>query len=318
MDPGAAIQRFLDRPRIAYIRAVLDTYGRAAGGLLANGLAFAALFTAVPIMLLTLGLTGWLAKDPAIQQAVANALEAIVPPLAELIQDTLHTLVSGAALTSVIGLVGTVWGVSQLYVALDVAFSRIWGNEPERDVIRRTLRGFLWVAILIVAVIALIVAITVSAALSELMPDGVPVGRSVRGILSAWPVMILAAIGIVAVVYRTVPPRPPRWKAVWLPAVVAGVAIVSLSQVFVFLVPVLVGAAAVVGSLATAFIALAWLSFSFQALLYGAAWVRVRDEGPTVAAEAAVAEVAEASEEAGSSGVLGAAAAPAEPGGRGE
>ena len=32
------------------------------------------------------------------------------------------------------------------------------------------------------------------------------------------------------------------------------------------------------GSLATAFIALAWLSFTFQALLYGAAWVRVRDD----------------------------------------
>ena len=39
------------------------------------------------------------------------------------------------------------------------------------------------------------------------------------------------------------------------------------------------GAAAIVGSLATAFVALAWLSFSFQVLLYGAAWVRVREEG---------------------------------------
>jgi membrane protein len=307
MDPGAAIQRFLDRPRIAFIRAVLDTYGQAAGGLLANGLAFAALFTAVPIMLLTLGLTGFLAKDPEIQQAVADALETIVPPLAELIEDTLHTLVSGAALTSVIGLVGTIWGVSQLYVALDVAFSRIWGNEPERDVIRRTLRGFLWVAILIVAVIALIVAITVSTTLGELMPDAIPTGRTLSGFLSAWPVLTLAAIGIVLVVYRTVPPRAPSWSAVWPPAVVAGIAIVVLSQVFVFLVPVLVGAAAIVGSLATAFIALAWLSFSFQALLYGAAWVRVRDEGMSVAAEGAA-----------GSGVLSAPAASAEPGGRGE
>ena len=60
---------------------------------------------------------------------------------------------SGAALTSVIGLAGTIWGVSQLYVALDVAFSRIWSDHPERDVFRRTARGFLWVAILIGAVI---------------------------------------------------------------------------------------------------------------------------------------------------------------------
>jgi uncharacterized BrkB/YihY/UPF0761 family membrane protein len=47
---------------------------------------------------------------------------------------------------------------------------------------------------------------------------------------------------------------------------------------FLTLAPLLVSAAALAGSLATAFIALAWLSFTFQALLYGAAWVRVRDE----------------------------------------
>ena len=67
-----------------------------------------------------------------------------------------------------------------------------------------------------------------------------------------------------------------------MPAVVVGVAIVVLSQVFAFLVPRLVGVAALAGSLASAFIALAWLSFSFQALLYGAAWVRVRDGRPSV------------------------------------
>ena len=80
-----------------------------------------------------------------------------------------------------------------------------------------------------------------------------------------------------------------------------------LSQVFARLVPLLVGAAAIVGSLATAFVALAWLSFSFQALLYGAAWVRIRDEG--VPAPVAPAD---------GSAVLGAPASPAEPGGGGE
>jgi uncharacterized BrkB/YihY/UPF0761 family membrane protein len=61
--------------------------------------------------------------------------------------------------------------------------------------------------------------------------------------------------------------------------VVVGLALVVLSQVFTFLVPRLVGVAALAGSLASAFIALAWLSFGFQALLYGAAWVRVREDG---------------------------------------
>ena len=48
MDPAAILERFLDRPRVSFVRAVLDTYGRAAGGLLANGLAFSALFAVDP------------------------------------------------------------------------------------------------------------------------------------------------------------------------------------------------------------------------------------------------------------------------------
>ena len=63
MDPGAILERFLERPRVAFVRAVLDTYGRAAGGLLANGLAFAALFATIPIALVTLGLAGVLVGE---------------------------------------------------------------------------------------------------------------------------------------------------------------------------------------------------------------------------------------------------------------
>ena len=63
--------------------------------------------------------------------------------------------------------------------------------------------------------------------------------------------------------------------------------IIVLSQIFTFLVPRLVGVAALAGSLASAFIALAWLSFTFQALLYGAAWVRVRDRNERPASQPA-------------------------------
>ena len=74
-----------------------------------------------------------------------------------------------------------------------------------------------------------------------------------------------------------------------------------LTQAFTFLAPRLVGVAALAGSLATAFIALAWMSFLFQALLYGAAWVKVRED-----------------ERRARSGDLGGAAPTAEPSGGGE
>ena len=85
-------------------------------------------------------------------------------------------------------------------------------------------------------------------------------------------------IGVVMIVYRILPPQVPSLRAAVPPAIGAGLAIFLLAQAFLFAAERIVGIAALTGPLATAFIALAWLSFSFQALLYGAAWVSVRDE----------------------------------------
>jgi YihY family inner membrane protein len=295
MDPAAILARVLDEPRVAYVRAVLDAYGRAAGGLLSNGLAFSALFATIPTALVTLGLAGVLAGDPETQAALAEALAEAFPPLSELIEGAMVALVEGAAVTSIIGVIGLVWTVSQFYVALDVAFSRVFADEPERDPIRRTARGLLAVAALLGIVVAVIVVGSLLAAWGALAPAVSPVPADLATRLTSWPALIVIASFVVMVAYRILPPHAPTWRVLWLPAVVIGVVIVVLSQIFVFLAPRLVGVAALAGSLATAFIALAWLSFTFQALLYGAAWVRVRADrsggrGSALAGTAAAAE----------------------------
>jgi membrane protein len=225
-----------------------------------------------------LGVAGWLTNDPSVRMAVAEVLANAFPPLADLIDESLAAMSQGAAATSILGVVGLIWTVSQLYAALDVAFARIYSIDPERDVVRRTARGLLVVAILVVAIVGLIVLATVGSALEAVHPADLPVIGSLSRALGSVPVLIALAIGLVLVVYRTTPPRAPAWRSAFAPAVVVGVIIVLLSQVFTFLVPRLVGVAALAGSLASAFVALAWLSFTFQALLYGAAWVRVRDQ----------------------------------------
>ena len=114
-------------------------------------------------------------------------------------------------------------------------------------------------------------------------------------------------VGVVLVVYTIVPPRSPSLRSAAVPAIVAGLGVYLLGQVFLFVAPRIVGVAALAGSLATAFIALAWLSLSFQILLLGASWVRVRDDANTGAEESADEE----------SALLG-PAAPAKPGIGGE
>ena len=285
MKVPAALERFLarllDRPGVQVARRVLEIYGLAPGGLLANGLAFTTLFAAVPIALVTLGVAGLIVKDPAVQEQLAAALSALVPPLQDLIQGALVSMAQGAAVTSLIGVLGLIWTVSQFYVTLDVAFSRIFTDRPERDVLRRMGRGFVWVAGLIGVVVALIVAGALATAAEALLPTTSTWLTAFGRIVSSPPMVALITVAVVLAVYQVVPPRRPPLRAAVPPAIAAGLAIFVLGQVFLFAAPRIVGTAALTGPLATAFIALAWLSFSFQALLYGAAWVRVRDDAIT-------------------------------------
>jgi YihY family inner membrane protein len=296
MDPGAILKRFLERPGVAYIRAVLDVYGRAPGGLLANGLAFAALFAAFPVALVTLGVAGLLVDSPTVQAQLARAIGDLFPPLRDVVDTALVALSDGAAISSIVGVVGLVWTVSQFYVTLDVAVARIFTDRPERDVFRRTARGFAWVAGLVGIVAALIIGGSLAAAAEVLLPASASTLSPFTHLLSSIPAVTAIGVAAVMVVYRVVPPSAPAWGAVWLPAVVAGTSIVLLSQLFLYVAPRLVGATLLAGSLATAFVALAWLSFTFQVLLLGAAWVRVRDDGVGVAFGSALAGPAAATE----------------------
>ena len=279
MDVGALLGGFLERPRILSARKALDIYGAAAGGLLANGLAFATLFAAIPTVLLVLGVTGWVAAgDEAIQGRVTNALVAALPPLADLVRSAVEAITDGAAFTSVVGAVGLVWTVSQLFGAFDVAFARIYAGEPERGAIWRTVRGILVVGILVAGVVTVVVVLVLLAAFQAGGQTPDPAAADVGGTLAS-PVVMTAVVALVVIVaYRLLPPRPPSWRALLVPAVVVAVVLAILGQVFGFIAPRLVGVAELAGPLASGFVALAWLSLSFQALLLGGAWVRVRGE----------------------------------------
>jgi membrane protein len=300
MDPAAILAQVLDRPQVVKVMRVLDIYGHAAGGLLANGLAFAALFAAIPTTLLILGVGGWItAGNPEASARLANALIQAFPPLAELINEAVDAMTQGAALTSLIGVVGVIWTVSQLYGALDVAFARIFAEAPERDIVKRTARGLLVVVLIAVAIVGFVVLVSLAGLIDAFVPGQFPLAGLTISVVRSIPFLAAVASIVVLFTYHELPPTPPRWRSALIPAILVGIVIVVLSQVFVALVPRLVGVAALAGSVASAFVALAWLSFTFQALLYGAAWVRVRDESADMAA----------------SDGLGSPAAPAEPGG---
>jgi uncharacterized BrkB/YihY/UPF0761 family membrane protein len=65
-------------------------------------------------------------------------------------------------------------------------------------------------------------------------------------------------------------------SVLWPPAVVAGLVLTCLTELLVYIAPLLTGALSVFGGVAAVFAALAWLHLAFQVVLVGASWTRLR------------------------------------------
>jgi membrane protein len=265
-------------PAVAAGRRILDRYGAAGGGLLAGGLAYAALFAIVPGVLLLAGVVGLVVADPVERARVVDALASVLPPLRDLIETVLSEATRDAGAISILGAVALLWGTSRFAVAFQDAIARVGGGDRRRGLLSQNVGA-------LVAVVLMIVAIVLSSFVSgvlEFLEAGASagvfpfVGFAFSIGLGLLPVV--ATMGATILVYRIVPvPRPP-WRAVIIPGAAAGLALAAVARAFAFIAPRLIGSAALLGTIATVFAALAWLALSFQALLLGVAWVRDRAE----------------------------------------
>jgi membrane protein len=254
----------------------MDRYGAAGGGLLAGGLAYAALFAIVPAVLLLAGVVGLFVGDAGERARIVEILADVLPPMRDLIEVVLAEAARDAAPVSILGAVALLWGTSRFAVAFQDAVARVMGGEKRRGLFASNAGA-------LAAVVLMIAAILLSTMLSgilEFLEQGASlgafefVGGAIAITLGLLPVV--ATIAATILVYRIVPVPHPPWRAVIVPGFAAGLALTVVARVFAFLAPRLIGSAALLGTLATAFAALAWLALSFQALLLGVAWVRDR------------------------------------------
>jgi membrane protein len=262
---------------VAAGRRIMDRYSAAGGGLLAGGLAYAALFAIVPAILLLTGVVGLVIADAAVQAQVVETVTAALPPLSDLIETLVAEVARNAASFSVIGAIALLWGTSRFVVGFETALGRVMGGTGVRSVVIRNVGAFAAVLLILGAVIG---ATLLSSRLADVVATQPPVLPLLREALGL--IVTLLPVGVtiagMTLIYRIVPLPHPPWRAVVLPGTLSGLALVALASVFAFLAPRLIGSAALLGALATIFAALAWLSLSFQAILIGAAWVSERSQ----------------------------------------
>lgn len=269
--------RILAVPPVAAAARIYARYQAADGALLAGGLAYSALFAIVPGILLAVGIVGLVVGDPSRRADAIAFVASVLPPLHDLVQAVLDEAGRNAGAIGVIGAVTLAWGASRFVLTFADTVARVMGRPSRRGALARN--GTAVVVVLLVPV-AIIAGATLAGLMSffDLAREqgvGAVIGEATGIILGFTPA--IATVLVVALVYRLVPTPAAAWGALGLPALVVGLALTGLLEAFVFLAPRFIGAAALLGTIATVFVALAWLSLSFQAILLGAAWVGDRE-----------------------------------------
>jgi membrane protein len=275
----SVIARITGNIVVQRVMAVVGAANHAGATLFSAALAFSTMFAFVPLLLLLSGVVGWLVDDPAERSALLAQLVGYFPPLASLFEASIEAAVRQRGALSIVGLVGLLWGASTFYSSLDEVMRRLFPGGGSRGVLSRRARGIATILILVGLILGTVSLGGVWALLDQLV-GGLEVWRYIV------PAIALAVmVAVVFAVYRLVPTRPPGWRAALPPAIVAGIAIGLLTNLFSLLAPLLLAGLSGFGVIATVFGALVWLNFSYQVLLYGAAWARLRRDRAALAGE---------------------------------
>ncbi len=276
--------RLLRLPPVKGSRDVADAYSAAGGSLLAEGLAYSALFAGLTGLLLFVGLLGYLVPSQADRDRLLQTFTGGLEPFVPYTREALSTVADHAGAFSIAGLISLAWGTSHFYGALDTAVARVFARAPARGWLDRILRSLVSVLLLVGGLLSGIAFAGIQAAIVARAHVGLESQLAATISDIAFPIVtFLVVTAVVGILYRVVPNVTVPIRVLLLPALAAGLILTLLTRLLVFLAPLLTGGLSVFGGVAVIFAALAWLHLAFQVLLLGAAWTRVRldaKEGP--------------------------------------
>jgi membrane protein len=223
---------------IRVAQRTLEKYGRDDVGGMAAALAYYAIFSLFPLLLVTLSLVGFFV-DPDQFNVQQQLLELVgSPELRDLITQTLEHFQTNRVGAGLIGVGTLLFAATGIFGALDRYFDVIWDARGAakglglRDTMRNVVLDRMIAFGLLLVVAGLILAAVVGNFILGLLlsyTDWLPQSALFAG--WARQLLTLALITVaLAVIYRVLPRPHAAWRDVWLPALVAAVAFVALQN----------------------------------------------------------------------------------------
>ncbi len=264
----------------ALSRDAAHTFSQRGARLMSGSVAFYALVSVVPILVIALELAALVVDEQQASSTVSAELEAWVGPTGAATVLSLVRAVRGrphSGMTSVLGALVLVYASTRLFSQLTIALDILWETPPEPDPrdwaerLRRQVkrRGLAFAMVLLVGV-SLTVTVLLHAALAagrRASGFEVPVSRLVEA-----PASLLLTSLLFAAMFRLL----PRGRVNLRDALVGGAVTSVLFTAGALVVTAFVARrdTTVYGAAASLVVLLLWMHYSAQAFFFGAAFTR--------------------------------------------
>ena len=224
MKPRRLRARILRRPLGEAALGAAGSYTRHATSQLAAAISYRVLFSLVPLTAFFGVLAAAILPEHQ-RSAVASWLIKLAPGTAldPSVENALKTSRATPTIAGLVALLLLLWSASAMMASIRTAFRVIWENDLRRTYVQSKLLDLTLVLGVGLLAIASFGTTLVAQVLAEYGHDLRRVfGGGTGGDVLATILDVLGSaaltFGVLVVVYRTVPPVPPRWRAIWQPA----------------------------------------------------------------------------------------------------
>lgn len=204
-------------------------------GMLASVVAWTVLTSIVPIIFGLLAVSGFLLRNASLQLTVTSHVHQALLGVLSIadINALVHTAIQNRGIFSVLGLVGILWGGSNVGTAFATVFQPIF-QVRGRDLWKEKLLDLGMIFVFIALMIVIILGTTAGALLDRLV-SGFPL-TGIFAFVIGTAISLVAAFLLFVIIYTVFPNVEPRFKMgnIWEGAAIAAV----LFEILTFIFPI--------------------------------------------------------------------------------
>lgn len=243
---------------------------------LGAALAFYTIFSIAPILVIALGLLGWIFGPDAVQSHLDEQIQDYVgQPAAEAIQSMVvaaHQSRSGWLAAS-LGWSALLFGASGMFAQMQEALNTIWDVTPNVNrtvwnLIWDRLRSFLMVFMIAVLVLILLVINAVLSALGQYASARLPTFLAIALPLDAIGSIVILTL-LFAMIFKVLPDIRIAWGDVWFGSIVTTL-LFTLGKYAIGYYLTFAAISSAYGAAGSIAVILLWAYYSSQVLFFGA------------------------------------------------